>query len=387
MRVGLVAKTAVTMAAALAAALTAALASAPALADVKAGVDAWSRGEYAAAIAQWRGPAASGDADAQFNLAQAYKLGKGVPADLKAAEDLYAKAARAGHLQAADNYGLLLFQTGRRDEAMQWIVPSSERGEPRAQYVLATAHFNGDLVPRDRVRAYALMSSAAAAGLDQARESLAAMDAAIPLAERQQAVALATQLDAHAQSLRGAQFAAADLGSKPAPQKRVVGEYKGAAAAVKPVTPPKPLPEPQAEPQPQSAPQPLRPEPVIAGADFANPVTIKPAPAPAKAAAKPAPTKPAPAKPAPAKPAMAKPAPAPAATGAWRVQLGAFSVAGNADAQWAKLKGRAPLAGLGRFLVPAGGVTRLQAGPFASRAAADAACAALAGQACIPVKP
>ena len=378
MRLGLVARMAVTMAAALAAA--------PALADVKAGVDAWSRGDFAAAIAQWRGPAASGDADAQFNLAQAYKLGKGVPADFKAAEDLYAKAARAGHLQAADNYGLLLFQTGRRDEAMAWIVPSAERGEPRAQYVLATAHFNGDLVPRDRVRAYALMSSAAAAGLDQARESLAAMDAAIPLAERQQAVALATQLDADAQSLRGAQFAAADLGGKPAPQKRVVGENKGAAAAVKPVTPPKPQPAPQ--PAPQSAPQSLRPEPVTAGADFANPVTIKPAPTPAKAAARPAQVfaPPAPAKPAPAKPAMAKPAPAPA-TGAWRVQLGAFSVAGNAEAQWVKLKGRAPLAGLGRFLVPAGGVTRLQAGPFASKAAADAACAALAGQACIPVKP
>ena len=362
--------------------LAVALVAAPALADVKAGVEAWTRGDYAAAIQQWRGPAASGDADAQFNLAQAYKLGKGVPADLKAAEELYAKAARSGHLQAADNYGLLLFQTGRREEAMAWIMPSAERGEPRAQYVLGTAHYNGDLVVRDRIRAYALMSRAALGGLDQAKESLAAMDAALPLAERQQAVALAAQLDTHAQALRGAQFAAADLGSKAAPQKRVVGAAK--AGAAKPASPPAQTPPPQ-----------LRPEPVTAGADFANPVTIRPAPAPqpapppAKVVARPAQVFAPPAARPPAAPPVAAPSAAaakPAATGAWRVQLGAFGVAGNAEAQWGKLKGRAALAGLSRFLVPAGAVTRLQAGPFASKAAADAACAALAGQACIPVK-
>ena len=52
--------------------------AAPALADVKAGVDAWARGDYAAAVKEWRGPATAGDADAQFNLAQAYRLGRGV---------------------------------------------------------------------------------------------------------------------------------------------------------------------------------------------------------------------------------------------------------------------------------------------------------------------
>ena len=42
-----------------AAALLAALAAAPALADVKAGVDAWSRGDYAAAVREWEAPAAA----------------------------------------------------------------------------------------------------------------------------------------------------------------------------------------------------------------------------------------------------------------------------------------------------------------------------------------
>ncbi len=361
------------------AALAVALVGAPVLAagpagNVKAGVDAWTRGDYPAAIEQWRGPAENGDADAQFNLAQAYKLGKGVPADLKLAENLYAKAARAGHLQAADNYGLLLFQTGRRADALAWIVRSAERGEPRAQYVVGTAHFNGDLVPKDRIRAYALMSRAAAAGLEQARESLAAMNEAIPLAERQQAVALAAQLEEQAQALRGTQFAAADLGDQPPPpQRRVIGQQRvtGSGPPAAPAKAAPPLPKPI-----------LRPEPVTAGADFAGPVMLeKPASLPAKVTP--------PAAQVAARPARVFKAPAltAAAPGSWRVQLGAFLVAGNAEAQWAKLKNRPPLAGVERFLVPAGGLTRLQAGPFASKTAADAACAALAGQACIPVRP
>ena len=67
--------------------LIATLWATPVLADVRAGVDAWSRGDYAAAVKEWRQPAINGDADAQFNLGQAYKLGRGVPVDLKAAED------------------------------------------------------------------------------------------------------------------------------------------------------------------------------------------------------------------------------------------------------------------------------------------------------------
>jgi len=156
----------------------------PAGASVKDGVDAWARGDYARALAEWRGPAAAGDPDAEFNLAQAYKLGKGVPADLRQAEALYLKAAQQGHLPAADTYGLLLFQRGRRGEAMAWLVPSAERGEPRAQYVLGIAHFNGDLVTRDTVRAYALMIRAAAAGLETAKATLGSMDETLPLAER-----------------------------------------------------------------------------------------------------------------------------------------------------------------------------------------------------------
>ena len=46
--------------------LTLTMVSAPALADVKAGVDAWGRGDFATAISEWRGPANAGDADANL---------------------------------------------------------------------------------------------------------------------------------------------------------------------------------------------------------------------------------------------------------------------------------------------------------------------------------
>jgi cell division septation protein DedD len=89
--------------------------------------------------------------------------------------------------------------------------------------------------------------------------------------------------------------------------------------------------------------------------------------------------------------AAAPPGPRPApgngqtapATGAWRIQLGAFSQRASAEALYRKLSGS--LAGHQAFYVPVGNITRLQAGPYPTRAAAQAACGALKGQACFAV--
>ncbi|WP_408591670.1 tetratricopeptide repeat protein, partial [Novosphingobium sp.] len=242
-------------------------------ADVKAGVDAWSNGDFTSAVREWQGPAAKGDPDAQFNLAQAYKLGRGVPLDLTRAEALYLSAAKAGHARAADNYGILLFQTSRQTDAIPWLNASAERGEPRAMYVLGIAAYNGDFVARDWVRAYALMTRAAASGLQQAVTSLGAMNEAIPIEQRQQGAALAQELERQAEAVRSRQFAATDLGVAPS-----------AAAASRPAAPavsaaasgaPRALPT-VALPPAQTAPGPI----ASAAASAEDDTPPPPAPAP-----------------------------------------------------------------------------------------------------------
>ena len=94
--------------------LAASLLAVPAMADVKAGTDAWNRGDYGTAVKEWRQSAINGNAEAQFNLGQAYKLGRGVAADPKQAGDWFLKAALQGNVQAGDNYGIILFQHGDR---------------------------------------------------------------------------------------------------------------------------------------------------------------------------------------------------------------------------------------------------------------------------------
>ncbi|MBA3053846.1 MAG: sporulation protein [Sphingomonadales bacterium] len=310
-----------------------------ALADVKAGTEAWARSDYAAAIREWQGPAATGDPDAQFNLAQAYRLGRGVERDLARAELLFGKAAAQGHMQAADNYGLLLFDRGERRQALPYVQAAAGRGDPRAQYLLGIAHFNGDLLPKDWIRAYALMSLARTAGLAQAEPAMAQMDQHIPLAQRQAAVSLAARLGQQVEANRASQIAASRLGVIP-----------GATAASTP---------PEATVQ-------------TAGADYARPAAPAQAIAVATTAPKPAP----------------KPVAKPPHTGIWRVQLGAFGVPGNADALWAKAARRPELAGHPRIDVKVGKVVKLQAGGFASSAAASTACAALTrgGYSCIPAR-
>jgi uncharacterized protein len=318
--------------------------SAPAYADVKAGVDAWSRGDYTAAITQWRPLAINGDADAQFNLGQAYKLGRGVPVDLKLAEDWYRKAALQGHLQAEDNYGLILFQNGDRQRALPYIEKSSARGEPRAQYVLGTALFNGDMVTKDWVRAYALMTRASASGLSPASASLAQMDRYIPLDQRQKGLAMARDLE---------------------------------QTASRPQMPTDTAPRP-----------PIRNEPVPPSEPNDPPVIAK-APRPPVVIARPTPKPPIVAPSRPVREPTVEPAPAVNGKG-WRVQLGAFGDASKARTLYLSLERRvSALAGLTPYLVKAGAVTRLQAGPLASQSAAERVCnsARAAGQGCLVVSP
>jgi len=173
-------------------ALLALAAPAPAQ-NVKAGIEAWQRGDYPRAIDIWRPLAAAGDADAAFNLAQAYRLGRGVAVDLALAQTWLERAALSNHVDAQTTLGLLLFQNGDRTGGLRWLKPAAEKGDPRAMLVFGTALFNGDSVAQDQVLGYAYVSRSAAQGLPPAKDTLAQMDAVIPLAQRKKGLAIAAQ--------------------------------------------------------------------------------------------------------------------------------------------------------------------------------------------------
>lgn len=323
----------------------------PLLADVKAGVDAWQQGDYARAVGEWQPLAKTGDPDAQFNMGQAYKLGRGVQANLDTAMQWYRKAAAQGHLRASDNLGLLLFQRGDRAGALPYLQQAADRGEPRAQYIVGTALFNGDLAAKNWVRAYALMTRAADAGLAQATASLKQMDKFIPQDQRIQGVALARRMaeQEQAQNLTGGISRPDEPLSRPAPSSvRTVGV---------------------------PASQPPAPE------------TAAPRQAPIKTADAPPAAKP---KAAPVKAAAAKPALPPAVNGGgWRVQIGAFSAESRARSMWSQLSAKVRgLSSYQPFILTSGGVTRLQAGPLANSADASRLCGTIkaAGADCIPKK-
>ncbi|APL94372.1 tetratricopeptide repeat protein [Sphingobium indicum] len=316
-------------------------------ADVKAGVDAWQQGDYARAVAVWQPLAQSGDPDAQFNMGQAYKLGRGVKADPALAIDWYRKAAKQGHSRAEDNLGLLMFQQGDRAGAFPYLQRAAERGEPRAQYIVGTALFNGDLTAKNWVRAYALMTRASQSGLAQATASLRQMDKYIPQDQRNDAIAMAGSI--------GRQSATADEPRLPAP---VVREA--------------PAPVRTAQLPPSTPSKPKAPEP-----------TAKPAPA-KTTAAKPPESRPPESRLPASRPALPKPA-----SGGWRVQIGAFSAEARARALWTQLSAKVGgLSGYQPYILTSGGVTRLQAGPLASSADASRLCGAIkaAGAECMPKK-
>ena len=289
--------------------------------SVKAGIEAWQRADYSGAVTIWRPLAEAGDADAAFNLGQAYRLGRGVPTNLSVAKSWFERAARQNHVDAQTTLGLLLFQNGDQAEGLKWLKAAAEQGEARALLVYGTALFNGDGVTQDPVLGYAYVSRAAAQGLAPAKETLAQLDKLMPLDQRKKGVAIAKT----------------KAKSAPPPSAKSAKPVKVASSPAKAGAQPKAKNGAGAPPGP-------RPSPGNTGpAAFTVP-----------------------------------------ATGAWRIQLGAFSQRGSAEALYRKLSGSSALAGRRPFYIPAGAVTRLQVGPFESKAAATAACKAV-GTACFPV--
>jgi TPR repeat protein len=159
--------------------------------SVRAGIEAWQHADYTHAVAIWRPLAEKGDADAEFNLGQAYRLGRGVPTNLAAAQTWFERAAAKGHLDAQTTLGLMLFENGDRPGGARWLKQAAEKGDPRALLVYGTALFNGDGVKQDPILGYAYVSRSAAQGLAPAQATLDQLNQILPLEQRKKALAIA----------------------------------------------------------------------------------------------------------------------------------------------------------------------------------------------------
>ena len=245
------------------------------------------------------------------------------------AADWFHKAAVQGHVEAETNYGLTLFDQGRHAEAMPWLEKSVARGEPRAQMALGTMLYNGDGVPRDLPRAYALLVRSAASGLPRAVQVQSEMDQNIPLADRQKGLTLAKQYEADAQR----PVLPADLGRTSTPAMRVTDQPPAALVATA---------------------RPCRPR---CGKGEDSPCRGISCPARDGGAD----------------------------TGIGRLARAAGCVRRRRQRRrlWSSLSGR--FAGRQPAYVRAGAVTRLLVGPYASRAEAEKACAA--AKPCVPIAP
>lgn len=148
----------------------------PARADFQAGAEAYAQGDYKTAINEWLPYAARNDPRALFNLGQMHRLGVGTDKDLVKAEQYYRRAAELGHVGAQANLGSMLYDRKPPEaaEAVTFWRQAARGGDAKSQYLLGVQFFNGDVIGRDYVQAYAWLSLAAKAGVREAADALAA---------------------------------------------------------------------------------------------------------------------------------------------------------------------------------------------------------------------
>jgi uncharacterized protein len=308
-------------------------------ADLQRGVVKYQAGDYDGALAEWRPLAEKNDPNALFNIGQSYRLGRGVKEDMAIALQFYEKAGALGHVAAQGNAGTLLYFSNppvqNKPEAINWWQRAATNGDPRSQYMLGVLHFNGEGLPKDWPRAYALTVQARDAGLPEASKALTKMDEFLSPQDKSAGIALSSQ-------------------------------YKTA----------------QSSGRPMIATDDNRAVNPGVREDIARPTRAAADPTPAPVIVPPAPVKKMPAP----KAAMA----APLSGAGWRVQLGAFANTEAAQRAWSIFSGNnSALADVTpSYPATSTGGARLQAGNFESRSGADTLCGKLkvSNIACFVVK-
>ena len=119
--------------------------------------------------------AASGDANAEFQLGTLNYVGLGVVQDYIGAMKLLQAAANAGNMEAACEAGFL-YQTGSfgqgppppdPKDAVPWYTKAANANNPCGEFALAALYQSGTGVAADPAKAASLFAAAAAQGFAQ----------------------------------------------------------------------------------------------------------------------------------------------------------------------------------------------------------------------------
>ena len=138
-------------------------------ADLLKGHKAWQKGEFSAALQEFKPLAEQGDAYAQYNLGFMYSNGQGVPQNHTEAVKWYRQAAEQGYVGAQVNLGVMYKDNGygvpqNQTEAAKWYRLAAEQGDVDAQANLGLMYYHGKGVVQSYVDAHMWLNLAASKG-------------------------------------------------------------------------------------------------------------------------------------------------------------------------------------------------------------------------------
>jgi TPR repeat protein len=132
--------------------------------NLEEGITAYQQQDYQAALNAWNSAAQQGDADAEYNLGQLYRLGQGVKISYPAAQSYYLKAAKKNHPLAQLNLGTMYYSgklgPDQEENAFYWLHKAAKNDNALAQWMIGIMLFNGQGVSQDSIAAYSWLTLA-----------------------------------------------------------------------------------------------------------------------------------------------------------------------------------------------------------------------------------
>ncbi len=143
--------------------------------DIESALAAVENEDYEKAFKQFQLLANEGEAEAQYNLAMLYRLGKGVKKNYKLSADWFRKAADQDVVDAqyymGHSYDVGEGVSKNKKYAFVWYRKAAEKGHGLAQINLGVLYANGLGIKEDIEEAYLWFHVAAAQGYKMAFEN------------------------------------------------------------------------------------------------------------------------------------------------------------------------------------------------------------------------